>query len=99
MSEPIVMRHTRDTANYRVYEGGNTFEATDGRGQPVIKNTIQGGNGSIYVGLPVAKDIDAYVLVPKKLWDSLWTATGRIKTPPELQNTPAPKPKAKKGKK
>lgn len=91
MSEPIVLTHVRDTGNYRVYEGGGTFQAQDGRGQPVIKNVILGANGTIYVGQSVAKDVDAYVLVPKQLWDRM--------QPNAKAQIPPPKPQVKKGKK
>lgn len=96
MSEPIILTHTRDTGNYRVYEGGGTFEAKDGRGQTVLKNVVLGSLGSVYVGHPIAKDIDAYVLVPKKLWDAVQSpAVANAKA----AQTAVPKPQAKKGKK
>lgn len=85
------------TDNYNVYEGGGRIKAKNKRGEEVLKNAILGGNGTVYVAQELSSGIDAYVLVPKPLWDELWTATGRVKRPPELQNIPAPAPTPKKG--
>lgn len=98
---PITMTLAKDradggkTANYTVYDCKRQMQVTNGKGETVVKNAVMGSNGTIYIGHELAGPHTEWVLMPRAMYDQLYTATGRIPSKPELQNIPAPK--AKKG--
>lgn len=56
------------TANYHVYAASEQMTVPNGKGQSVTKNAIMGGNGTLYVGNPIANGIADWVLVPGPVW-------------------------------
>jgi hypothetical protein len=77
MQLPIVLKLATDredggqTHNYRVYNAGVQMSATNQKGETVRKNAIMGGNGTIYIGNELAASHDAWVLMPKAMYDQL----------------------------
>lgn len=70
------------TANYHVYAAAETFTANNGKGQAVGKNLIMGGNGTLYIGNPVAAGHDNWVLMPVTEYNALMaTPTTSAKAP------------------
>ena len=59
------------TDNYTIYEGGGTFPVQNRKGEPVQKNVILGGNGSVYVGHAIAGKETAIVVMGKSEFDKL----------------------------
>lgn len=82
---PLRLATSRDdggkTENYRVYEGGGQVSVTNKRGETVQKNAILGGNGTVYIANEHAQAFDAWVLIPRPVYDRLMAG----KTPKEVK--------------
>jgi hypothetical protein len=93
------------TANYTVYECSRQMQVKNGKGEPIIKNAIMGSNGSIYIGHELAGPHTEWVLMPRAMFDQLYTGSGAPARqlgkplPVTTQPTGATKTAAKKGKK
>lgn len=59
------------TENYRVYAGGGQVQMKNKRGENVIKNAILGGNGTLYIANTLAGSHDAWVLIPRSVYQKL----------------------------
>lgn len=73
------------TANYTVYEGGGVTSMKNGRGETVTKNTLMGGNGSIYIAKDLAGQHTEWVLMPRAMFDQVRgavAAQNKAKVPP-----------------
>lgn len=85
---PIVLKLATDrddkgeTDNYRVYAGGGTVTVKNKKGETVQKNTILGGNGTIYIANELAKPHTEWVLMPKAQYDTL---TARVGVPSQTK--------------
>jgi hypothetical protein len=60
-----------ETDNYRVFEGGGQVQVKSKKGETVVKNTITGGNGTIYIAKEKSTGHDAWVLLPRAAYDKL----------------------------
>lgn len=82
---PIMLRLARgrddggQTANFRVYEGGGVITATNGRGESVTKNTVMGGNGSVYLANAVAAGVDDIVILSRAQYEQLLANQAKAK--------------------
>jgi predicted ATP-grasp superfamily ATP-dependent carboligase len=71
---PVLDREDKGmTPNYRVYAptSGQTTTMKNLKGETIVKNTIMGGNGTIYIARGLSEQIDAWVLLPQAMYHSL----------------------------
>lgn len=82
MELPIILSLSRGrddggiTENYRVYEGGGQVAVKNKRGETVQKNTLLGGNGTIYVANTLAATHEEFVLMPRAMYNELLRKAG-----------------------
>ena len=66
------------TQNYHVFEVANPDQAKTSmkneKGETVVKHTIMGGNGTIYIPKALAEHIDTWVLLPYSIYAALVAA-------------------------
>ena len=64
------------TENYTIYNIPVQVQVKNKKGETVTKNAVLGGNGTIYIAHEIAGDDTEWVMMPKSMFDQLYTGMG-----------------------